>query len=300
MDHETDGTTDEDEPMVQEGSPLLGNDSPAEEPKQKKQRMSPAKAWCFRKSNWTQDQLDQLVEHFDFFRMKYVIGRETCPTTGTPHLQGYVRHPEIKFRPMEKIKVQCHWEKAKGSMEHNLVYCTKEDTEAITNIEVEKPEELIYDEPYGWQIDALEVVTKTPDRRTIHWMWEPDGNIGKSTFVRYLVIKHGALVCAGKAADVKFMISQCKKAPKVIIFDVPRSNAGFISYTAIEEVKNGLFANSKYESSMHVQNWPHVLVFGNQPPDYEKMSDDRWNVKYIKSNKLVDYCRWSPPEEEPM
>ena len=60
-----------------------------------------------------------------------------------------------------------------------------------------------------------------------------------------------------------------------------RSQEQFVSYQAIEEVKNGILFNNKYEAKMVVFNNPHVVVFSNFEPDYKALSSDR-----IKCHKL--------------
>ena len=47
---------------------------------------------------------------------------------------------------------------------------------------------------------------------------------------------------------------------------------------SIEEIKNGCFASSKYESKMVIMNSPHILCFANELPDTQKLSRDRWNL----------------------
>ena len=141
--------------------------------------------------------------------------------------------------------------------------------------------------PYGWQCDVVDIVRKEPDDRTIHWFWSEKGSRGKSSMVRYLAILEDALVCSGKDADIKYLIVQTKKAtrrdPRLIVFDVPRSSAQFLSYTGMEEVKGGIFCSTKYECGMHMQNPPHVLVFANFPPDMNDrdMSSDRFVVQNV-------------------
>lgn len=244
-------------------------------------RCSPSKSWCFTHNNYTMDQLDQLVQGFEKYDMQYIIGLETGKE-GTPHLQGFCHHKTIKFRPIEKLSLNFmpHFEKCKGTFQQNVDYCSK-DGDYRTNIPM--PEELDYEEPYGWQLQIMEIIQNKPDKRTIHWFWEPNGNMGKSELCRYLCIKHDAMICSGTAKDMKYMCATAKEKPKIIIFDVPRACLEYISYTGIEEIKNGVFCSSKYESSMCVMNRPHIIIFANEPPLLSKMSQDRWNVVLINT-----------------
>lgn len=228
-----------------------------------------------------------MVEVFKRSGLDYVIGREVGDE-GTPHLQGYVRSETAYFRPMEKFKLSFkpHWEKCKGNHEQNIKYCTK-DGDFVTNLKLPKPVKI--DEPYGWQLEVKDIVEQEPDSRTVHWFWEPDGGVGKSSIVRWLVARQGALVCAGKAADMKYLVVKYAEqhdgvSPEVIVFDVPRSSAQYLSYTGIEEIKNGCFASTKYECGMHLMNHPHVFVFANFAPNPgDQMSADRFHIVRIGS-----------------
>ena len=272
--------------MVHHGSTVtsLGNTRPSSQIKVK--RISPSKSWCFTLNNYTETQLDQLVQGFKDKGLEYVVGREVG-SQGTPHLQGYIKS-NIKFRPMEYFSEnrpceyfpfpKCHWEKCKGNKEQNWNYCTK-DGNYVTNME---DNTVRVEEPWGWQLWVKHLISQPPDNRTIHWFWDDQGNMGKSTLVKWLCVKHDAQVCAGKAGDMKCQIASCGTPPKIVVFDVPRSNLDYISYTGIEEIKNGCFSSPKYESRMYCMNHPHVIVFANEPPNTRKLSLDRWHVVNLR------------------
>ena len=46
---------------------------------------------------------------------------------------------------------------------------------------------------YDWEKEIIEIIKNEPDDRTIYWFWEPTGCTGKTTFAKYLYIKHGAI-----------------------------------------------------------------------------------------------------------
>jgi hypothetical protein len=70
-------------------------------------------------------------------------------------------------------------------------------------------------------------------------------------------------------------------APTSVIIDIPRSRLDYVSYTAIEEIKNGCFFSTKYESDMVVFNSPHIICFANAYPETSQMSADRWKIYEI-------------------
>lgn len=212
----------------------------------------------------------------------FIVGKEKT-ADGRKHWQGYVEF-KAKQRPMEIFKRDvfwrtAHWEKAKGNRQQNVAYCSKEGDFVSNGLQVPKPIRTIT-ELRPWQQGIEDMVREEADDRSIHWYWEETGGVGKSAMVKYLAVKHGAMVCAGKAADMKYGIRAWMEAhdgcwPEIVIFDVPRSQAEYLSYQGVEEIKNGCFFSQKYEGGMVLTNPPHVLVFANSLPDMSKWSRDR-------------------------
>ena len=107
--------------------------------------------------------------------------------------------------------------------------------------------------------------------------------------VRWMAMNK-ALVCSGKAADMKYLIVKYHEKhgrfPDVCVFDVPRSTASYLSYQGLEEIKNGVFSSTKYECDMVVMPYPQVFVFANFIPDMNNqvMSSDRWVLHNVDDN----------------
>ena len=207
-----------------------------------------------------------------------IIGSEVG-ASGTPHLQGYIEFRE-KMRPIGVFGIrELHWELARGSKIENIIYCSKEKV----IYEFPKPYRQEIKELYDWESDIMDLLKTEPDDRTINWYWENDGCRGKTTFQKYIYGKFDkVVVLSGKGSDMKNGVLEFYKAtqslPKIVIINVPRCNHKYISYTGLEEIKDCFFYSPKYEGGMICGASPHVVVFANQPPDYEEMSKDRWNV----------------------
>lgn len=78
--------------------------------------------FCFTYNNYTDAALEMLAN----VNCKYVLfGKEVAPSTGTPHLQGYVRFKSERAIGGVRKEFGCHVEIAKGSFEENYKYCTK-------------------------------------------------------------------------------------------------------------------------------------------------------------------------------
>lgn len=248
------------------------------------------KKWFFTYNNYTEDEIVTIVTIFDSLCDKYVF-QEELGKEGTPHLQGVV-FCKKKTRWTEfKLSKKIHWESVKGKDEQAIDYCSKEDTRNgkvfSKGIRLKKPLKLL--DPanfYEWQKDVMKIVDGEPCDRTIYWYHESVGNVGKSTFIKYLCAKKEALLVSGKGSDMKYLIVKYKETygdyPELILFDIPRTCENYVSYTGMEEVKNGCFASTKYECEMVIMNSPHIICFSNFEPNYSAMSEDRWNVIEIK------------------
>ncbi len=259
-------------------SRVEGNTNSSTLPKQK--QISPSKRWCFTLNNYTDEEISSIVPIFKE-KCKIAFFSKEVGESGTPHLQGYLEF-KTKSRPSSVFSLKrIHFEKSKGNCEENIAYCSK-DNELFYRQGIPEPLKLITINK-EWEKNIIEIINEEPNDRVINWFWERKGGIGKSSFTKYLCAKHNALILSGKSADMKFGIVNYLKmhngiAPKVIIFDIPRSQLDYLSYTGIEEVKNGCFFSSKYESEMVLYNSPHIIVFANEEPTYHKLSSDRWNV----------------------
>jgi len=209
---------------------------------------------------------------------KFVYGREICPTTGNKHLQGFLSLKKPMRGTELKIPGNPHYEACIASAESNEEYC-KKDGDYITH-GYPKPIEII-SELYPWQKNIETIFLQKPDKRKIYWFWEETGNIGKTEFVKYMVIKHKALFCSGgKHADLMNLVfNQNMDECTGVLFDIPRAHRGHISYTALESIKNGMVCNTKYETGVKIFNSPHIFVFANYPPeDPDMLSADRWVI----------------------
>lgn len=257
--------------------PGKGNTKPS--PKQ----CNACKRWCFTWNNYPDTGIDDCIKAFSANSSKYCIGKEVGEQ-GTPHLQGYVScDKKIRWTAFDLPKT-IHWEKAKGDEDSNYTYCGKEGN-MISNIKKDKPLICLADEKLTkWQREVVEIVKKDPNDRTIYWYWEPVGNMGKTTFAKYLSIKYNAIPIEGKKNDILFCAAMFPS--DLYIFDFERSMEEFISYGAMEKIKNGYYMSAKYESKPIIRNPPHLICFANFEPDLNKLSKDRWVIVEIKE-KIV-------------
>lgn len=246
-------------------------------------QISPSKHWVFTINNHKEENINTLLNDSSIEQLSM---QEEVGDSGTPHLQGYLKF-KTKRRPKSVFDehFKAHWEKCKRIKEA-IIYTQKLDTRSgrqfVKGLRIVKPLKCLKrEELYTWQQEIVELTETEPDDRTINWYWDEEGNVGKSQLMRYLVINKEALLVSGKSADIKYQIANCKQPPDLIIYDIPRTAKNYINWSALEEIKNGVFCSSKYESKMVVMNSPHIICFANFEPNWEVMSSDRWNVVEI-------------------
>lgn len=245
-------------------------------------QISPTVKWCFTLNNYSEEDINSFNSSKS---SKFLIFSCEIGKSGTPHLQGYIEF-KTKVRPFNIFPMKTiHWEKAKGNRQQNIDYITKTNVTYYLNGDKIRPLKIIK-ELYEWQERVIDIIKKEPDDRAIHWFHESIGNTGKSALVKYICYHYKAIIVSNKGTDMKYGIvkyhEKHKIYPEIIIIDIPRSiDLNYFSYTAVEEIKNGCFYSSKYESDMVIMNSPHVLIFSNDIPDIEKMSKDRWNIHEI-------------------
>lgn len=71
------------------------------------------------------DQATAFVESLQSRATYFIYGKELAPTTGQPHLQGYVQFKK-PARRTELVKlIPCFWDPARASDDDNYDYCSK-------------------------------------------------------------------------------------------------------------------------------------------------------------------------------
>ena len=231
-------------------------------------------------NNYSEDDVCQVCQTLRQIAKKAVVGKEVGES-GTPHLQGYftLKKKERITGLLKKAGFARASFRECRNEEALINYCRK-DGEIVLDFGIPKPISIISN-LYPWQRKIEELYNTEPDSRSIYWFWEAEGNIGKSAFVKYMVVKYKALFCdGGKKSDlINLVFNNDMDTSKCVIWDLPRSTKGMISYSTLESIKNGLVCNTKYETGTKAFNPPHIFVFANFPPDDEsQLSKDRWNI----------------------
>lgn len=143
-------------------------------------------------------------------------------------------------------------------------------------------------QPYPWQKVVMDYLHRDPVEREILWIFDPVGNNGKSSLVKYLAFAHDALVLnVSENRDLTCARANHRETNK-ILFDLPRlsgsSPKDYEILKSIESFKNGVVYTEKYESTFFITETPHVIVFSNRrPPRVDGVTVDRWKIARIGS-----------------
>lgn len=141
--------------------------------------------------------------------------------------------------------------------------------------------------PLLWQTRVLDWIEGTPDDRSVRWIYNKDGNAGKSKLQKFLCWKGKAtMIPMGTATQLKTAV--IAKGP----FGAYVCNIGRVTgnqesqkdlFSALEAIKDGFVESAMYGKAQTLfMEPPHVIVFSNDLPDLRLASLDRWKVYEVK------------------
>lgn len=251
---------------------------------------------------------DELLTFLNNHCKEWCFQKEQGATTDYVHFQGRLSL-KLKKRKNELLKelkdnlLNISFSPTSNENRDNNFYAMKEDT----RIEGPWTSKDVPDEPayipkqYRGKLETLKPFqTKVMELtnyfcdRTIHYIYCPDGNKGKSTIANLMRLhKKGIILPPINDAD-KLVFSACNmlRAKNVrdsvpIFIDLPRAmnqERLYGIFSAIEIIKSGYV----YDTRNHYKDWdfdsPTIFVFSNIEPDFSLLSRDRWKVWTIDDN----------------
>lgn len=106
------------------------------------------KNWCFTDFDVSMlNYMEYVSWHEDGLVSYLIIGKETCPTSGRKHLQGFcVFKTNKRFAAVKKLHPTTSWRLCKGTAQQNIVYCSKAgDFDTFGNPPMSKKEQGLRD-----------------------------------------------------------------------------------------------------------------------------------------------------------
>ncbi len=261
-----------------------------------KKQISAARHWEFTLNNYTNADISA-IEQLDSSIVPIIVGQSEIGPEGTKHLQvqfSYAKNE--KGRPLTMLREAFGHKGASIRKVRNLkktrFYCSKEKShDKFWRYQRgwKRPVPLAtitYDILNKYQKSVADFFQKPCDprfSRDIFWFWEPKGNMGKTVLSTFFYDARDACIISGKKGDcflaiANYLATHDGAGPEIVIVDIPRSNINYVSYTAIEKIKDGLLFSGKYESKPVRFNRPHVICLANEYPDESAVSADRWKI----------------------
>lgn len=251
--------------------------------------------------NWS---VQELKDWFTGKCKKWVFQLEAGGETGYRHYQCRV---SLKVRsrtpPAMKGVHPNAWSVTVTENKDEDFYCVKEETRidgpwSDRDVEIYIPRQYRGLVLRQWQQQVVEI-SQVFDTRTIHVIYDPIGNKGKSTLASLMELG-GKGIDLPPVNDMKELlqvacdICMAKKLrdPNPIFMDLPRSaekSKLHGVYCAIEQIKKGKLVDMRYSYKEWWIDSPAIWVFTNVLPDTQLLSRDRWKVWTfdVKGTKIV-------------
>lgn len=176
-------------------------------------------------------------------------------------------------------------------LQHNIQQKTQRE------LVLEKYESIEWNKLQKQIISIIDTEKEINESRKINWIYDEDGNNGKTHLAKYYVAKGDTYyITGGKQADILYSY----EGQSIIIYDLARTYADNIDhiYTTIENLKNGFYLSTKYNSEQRIYNkQPTIIILANFKPDTSKLSKDRWNI--IDTNDYIEETDIIIPELMP-
>lgn len=256
--------------------------------------------WFFTFNNYTDHGYngDQILNILKTKCVK-ILFQEEIGESGTLHLQGTLKLiKKARLSAMTKlISDKVHWEPTRN-IEASFDYCKKNDTSTGKRWMFGLPKPIkVIENLRPFQQSLVDEISNEPNDRTILWIYDPIGNMGKTQFLKYLTVNHGAVFSyGGKKADIINLVYNNKdylleNPNPIMVYSFPRDiDPDHISYESMEQIKDGCISNTKFEAGCFVCNSPHVIVLANCLPRTYKLTADRWDIRTITQDyELVEH-----------
>lgn len=127
-----------------------------------------------------------------------------------------------------------------------------------------------------WQRWFVNQVKENNNDRVVHWLYDAQGNIGKSKLCHFLRDQNYVQL-SGPVVNMAYMFD-----PKCdgVLFDITRTQVDMMDhiYQFAEQIKNGYIISGKYHTCSLKFEPKTVIILANFAPDPSKWSSDRYCI----------------------
>lgn len=177
--------------------------------------------------------------------------------------------------------VECDtWEQVLKLKQTKQYYKYAKEVFNTVNNKIE-PQQNITLRPFQQKI--IDIINQPADDRTIYWVYDPEGNTGKTYLSKYLLTNYNAFYFRpAKGTDILYQYNN----QTIIILDIPRStDEQYINWGILEQLKDGITFSGKYEGkTLYRKENAHIIVMSNELPVSGTFSKDR--IKIITTDNI--------------
>lgn len=112
------------------------------------------------------------------------------------------------------------------------------------------------------------------DDRKITWVCDYAGGKGKSWFGKWLRVNK----CAERMKLSQKAVNFMYKGSEYVYINITRTMEEFVSYGALEDLKDGDMVSDKYQGRSDLFASPKLIVFANFYPNVDACTCDRWDI----------------------
>lgn len=148
-----------------------------------------------------------------------------------------------------------------------------------------------------WQQELHDFLMTEPDDRSIYWLWERTGKVGKTIFCKYMMGNYpNKFIAFNNVGDMASTAENLKTAVQSgwrghgVLFNLGRDfEEKSHLLKSLEMIKDGLSSSTKYHGGSLLMDSPHVVVMANWPPQTHDpetgkplLSVDRWRIRELR------------------
>lgn len=188
-----------------------------------------AKRWVFTYNNYDPKEIEeQILQLFQALNIKYIVYGKEKGENGTPHIQGYFRLNQIKYRSQIKpIMNECfrdypYLAVARGTEVDNFKYCTKEGNWKEYGEKTAEAERTVTKEEHikkimhDWLTMSQDQFNDTHPYESLHWrnklmQWESQRTIGSNAWTGGLKSKNIWIFGPPGTGKSRWARSQCEE-----------------------------------------------------------------------------------------
>lgn len=176
-----------------------------------------SRCFFFTLNNPTEAELSQIRNTSNTAIVDQLVGQMELGANGTPHAQFCIKYHNPRFfHNVKEDWPRAHIERCRNWLKA-VQYCSKNETrngETWGFVPIHDP----IAEPREWQQNILNILNEEPNDRSIVWVVDIEGNQGKTALCKHICLTNPlAVYVTGKAADVKYMISNMKIPPRIVL-----------------------------------------------------------------------------------